>query len=56
MSISTASLAAIDALLKLDGGATPNDHDQQTAMLTHARRALAGDRPENSSDDAEAQE
>ena len=51
-----AAITHIDALLKLDGGAPPNDHDQQTAMLTHARHALAGDRPENPSDDTEAQE
>jgi hypothetical protein len=51
-----AAITHIDALLKLDGGPPPNNHDQQTAMLTHARRALAGDRPENPSDETEAQE
>ena len=51
-----AAITHIDALLKLDGGTAQNNQDQHTAMLTHARRALAGDRPEITSDDTEAQE
>ena len=50
------AISHIDALLKLDGGDSPNTQDQQNAMVADARAALAGDRPENLSDDPEAEE
>jgi hypothetical protein len=51
-----AAITHIDALLKLDGGDPPDTQDQQNAMVAQARRALAGDRPENLSDEPEAED
>lgn len=48
-----AALTHVEALMKLDAGGRPGDQDQSSAMLAHARAALAQDKSENPSDDLE---
>ncbi len=50
-----AALTHVEALMKLDAGERPSNQDQSSAMLAHARAALAEDKSENPQDDLEDQ-